>query len=321
MKITKMESLNEAASLKDYQDDVKRQFTLTLDNVAGENVETFTSKTLGPIKKRISAFLSNKQDLADRGITSIEVVNSDGDEVYLNMQDEGTVDEEGNSNNDGEWVVAYDMLDKTAQSQGISNDVYSHVYSDLCKDIGLAEITSMRMMNGVTEKQRYDSDSLAAADDGIKVLKGNDFTYAKQVANFYGLPSRIDRYGNFIITTEGVDIDLNKLHESMKLHEGITDKESANELIRTISSDGLQWDEYANAWYAKSGPWYIQIEKWVIENDEVARFLDDESVDEYDDSITAAHAYIWKDNDFVTEYEGSSPFVKRKVISFLNKVE
>lgn len=178
--------------------DKKKEFIVTQEDVDGNVVSTYTGSSLGRIQKRVDKLIGNKEALASKGVTVISVKDGDGNDVYLAMQDEGTLDSNGNDSYDGDWVIYLDNIGNVspyADPALAGNDLSSLVYNELVQDDG-AGLTNIRKLD-VPDSERYSADEVFPHAEGY-IVKAQDFVLANAVAATYNLLIRPTKDGLII---------------------------------------------------------------------------------------------------------------------------
>ena len=181
----------------------KKTFTLTQEDVDGNIVDSYSGSAIGPLQKRVSSLMQDKDTLAKKGVTVIEVTDENKNQLYLAMQDEGTVDDSGNDNYDGDWVIYLDNLGNvTAYSDPAlsGDDLYSRVYADLVQDDN-SQTSAMRNLKDVPDSERYTYQEVTSTDGGL-LVSSEDLIFALAVAASYGLNVKPRKDGVIILIPE-----------------------------------------------------------------------------------------------------------------------
>lgn len=206
---SKLDALTESLLKEEEDENVsseresKKEFTLNQEDKEGNIVDSYKGKAIKPLQKRVDALLNDKEALAKKKITVIEVVDDADNQVFLAMQDEGTTDKDGNDNYDGDWVIYQNNLGNTSVFSDpalAGDDMFSKVYTELVQDDN-AKVTSMRILKDVSDADRYTYQEVTPTDGGILVTS-EDLIFALAVATAYNLDVKPRRDGLVILIPE-----------------------------------------------------------------------------------------------------------------------
>lgn len=206
MRRVKLSTLTESILNEKEQDSVKeskKTFTLTQEDADGNIIDSYSGRAIGPLQKRVDALIQDKDALAKRGVTVIEVTDNNENQLYLAMQDEGTVDNSGNDNYDGDWVIYLNNLGNvTAYSDPAlsGDDLYSRVYADLVQDDN-SQTSAMRNLKDVPDSERYTYQEVTPTEGGL-LVSSEDLIFALAVAASYGLDVKPRKDGIVILIPE-----------------------------------------------------------------------------------------------------------------------
>lgn len=212
MRRAKLSTLTESILNEKEQDSVKEQnsekeskktFTLTQEDADGNIIDSYSGSAMGPLQKRVDALIQDKDALAKRGVTVIEVTDDNENQIYLAMQDEGTVDDSGNDNYDGDWVIYLNNLGNvTAYSDPAlsGDDLYSRVYADLVQDDN-SQTAPMKNLKDVPDSERYTYQEVTPTDGGL-LVSSEDLIFALAVAASYNLDVKPRKDGVVILIPE-----------------------------------------------------------------------------------------------------------------------